>query len=72
MLYSIADSVKPILEMEDIEVGTDNVGNIICILFHSVKNRITEELSPEEREIHKKKSKERSERLLHWFKSNYS
>jgi hypothetical protein len=55
--------------MEDIKVGTDNVGNIICLSFHSASNRIAEELSPEEKAIHKKKSKEKSKRLLNWTKS---
>ncbi|CAG8753048.1 5448_t:CDS:1, partial [Rhizophagus irregularis] len=51
-------------EMEDIKVGTDNMGNIICLSFHSASNRVAEELSSEEKAINKKKSKEKSERLL--------
>lgn len=50
--------------MEDIKVGTDNMGNIICLSFHSASNRVAEELSSEEKAINKKKSKEKSERLL--------
>ncbi|POG57972.1 hypothetical protein GLOIN_2v1791036 [Rhizophagus irregularis DAOM 181602=DAOM 197198] len=48
----------------DIKVGTDNMGNIICLSFHSASNRVAEELSSEEKAINKKKSKEKSERLL--------
>ncbi|RIA86378.1 hypothetical protein C1645_878709 [Glomus cerebriforme] len=47
LVYSILPTKFVKTEMEDIEVGTDDVGNIICLLFHNASNRIAEELSPE-------------------------
>ncbi|PKY56039.1 hypothetical protein RhiirA4_427970 [Rhizophagus irregularis] len=55
-------------EMEDIKVGTDNVG-ILFVYHFTVPAIIAEELTSEEKENHKKKSKEKSERLLNWSKS---
>jgi hypothetical protein len=41
-------------KIEDIEIGKDNVGKIVYLLFHNASNRIAEELSLEEREFMKK------------------
>ncbi|GBB86850.1 hypothetical protein RclHR1_01330004 [Rhizophagus clarus] len=67
--YSIPPTNFQKTEMEDIEVGRDNMGNIACLLFHNASNRIAEELSPEERELHEKRKKKEYERLNSWAKS---
>ncbi|CAB4373939.1 unnamed protein product [Rhizophagus irregularis] len=69
LVYSTLPSRFLKTEIEHIKVGTDNVGNIICLSFYSASNRIAEELTLEEKENHKKKSKKKSERLLNWSKS---
>ncbi|CAB5188885.1 unnamed protein product [Rhizophagus irregularis] len=69
LVYSTLPSRFLKTEIEDIKVRTDNVGNIICLSFYSASNRIAEELTLEEKENHKKKSKKKSERLLNWSKS---
>ncbi|RIA84900.1 hypothetical protein C1645_741982 [Glomus cerebriforme] len=69
LVYSTLPTRFQKTEMKDIEVGIDDVGNIICLLFHNANNRIAEELSPEERKKHEKKLKEESERLNNWSKS---
>ncbi|POG79857.1 hypothetical protein GLOIN_2v1472086 [Rhizophagus irregularis DAOM 181602=DAOM 197198] len=69
LVYSTLPSRFLKTEIEDIKVRTDNVGNIICLSFYSASNRIAEELTLEEKENHKKKSKEKSERLLNLSKS---
>ncbi|PKK71991.1 hypothetical protein RhiirC2_710695 [Rhizophagus irregularis] len=76
LIVSLVDSTLPTrflnTEMEDIKVGTDNMGNIICLSFHSASNRVAEELSSEEKAINKKKSKEKSKRLLKSIMSEYN
>ncbi|RGB33784.1 hypothetical protein C1646_761363 [Rhizophagus diaphanus] len=60
LVYSTLPTRSLKTEMEDIKVGTDNVGNIICLSFYSASNRIAEELTSEEKTNHKKKLKEKS------------
>ena len=53
-------------DVENIEVGIDDAGKIVCILFYNADNGILKSLSEEEREKRAEEGRESYERMVRY------
>jgi uncharacterized protein YuzE len=62
--FNFVNFTPPMIEFkktedEDVEVGMDNAGKVVSLLFHNASNRLLKTLSEEERAERKKRADER-------------
>ncbi|CAI2197962.1 6915_t:CDS:1, partial [Funneliformis geosporum] len=57
-------------EVEDVEIGMDNDGKLVSLLFYKASNRVLETLSEDEREERANMAEELSKRYREYLKMN--